>query len=276
MAKRFDLVVIGTGAGGSVVATKCRQAGWSVALVDSRPYGGTCALRGCDPKKVLVGAAETIDAARRLRGKGVEGELRIAWPELMQFKRTFTEPVPANAEKRFAEAGITMFHGTARFVGPTSLQATHAIGRPRWGNISAGFRYHGSHDASLPSGQLRAQRVLPRGHVDGVSAVGVRGGGTARVGRLDRDRHPRVRGGAARGPARHPAGAGALAGVQRIHQRKGQHQSRPETRGSPREIYGGHPVSVNTPAGAHRFSACPPKPPAKAGLPRRPQAEGGL
>src|SRR5438445_48644 len=55
MAEKFDLVVIGTGTGASAVAHACRSAGWKVAIVDSRPFGGTCALRGCDPKKVLVG-----------------------------------------------------------------------------------------------------------------------------------------------------------------------------------------------------------------------------
>ena len=61
MAKNFDLVVIGTGSAASTVAFRCRSAGWQVAVIDSRPFGGTCALRGCDPKKVLVGAAEVID-----------------------------------------------------------------------------------------------------------------------------------------------------------------------------------------------------------------------
>ena len=49
--KTFDLIVIGTGVAASTVAWKCRSAGWSVAIVDSRPFGGTCALRGCDPKE---------------------------------------------------------------------------------------------------------------------------------------------------------------------------------------------------------------------------------
>jgi len=122
MARHFDLVVLGTGAGASAVATKCRKAGWSVAIVDSRPYGGTCALRGCDPKKVLVGAAEAVDGARRLREKGLEGDVRIRWRDLMRFKRSFTEPVPAGREQALAEQGITTFHGIARFVGQTSLE----------------------------------------------------------------------------------------------------------------------------------------------------------
>jgi glutathione reductase (NADPH) len=57
----FDLIVIGSGTAGSTVASTCRSAGWTVAVVDSLPFGGTCALRGCDPKKVLVGMADLVD-----------------------------------------------------------------------------------------------------------------------------------------------------------------------------------------------------------------------
>jgi glutathione reductase (NADPH) len=120
--KHFDLIVLGSGVAGSTVAEKCRAAGWNVAIVDAGPYGGTCALRGCDAKKVLLGAAEAVDAVRRLAGKGVEGEVRIDWPTLMQFKRTFTEPIPDSREQQLANAGISTFHGTARFVGPTVLE----------------------------------------------------------------------------------------------------------------------------------------------------------
>jgi glutathione reductase (NADPH) len=123
MTKQFDLVAIGTGAGASAVAWKFQEAGRRAAVVDSRPYGGTCALRGCDPKKVLVGAAEALDRVQRMDGKGVLGEgARIDWPALMQFKRTFTQPVPAAREREFVEAGIAALHGRARFVGPRGLR----------------------------------------------------------------------------------------------------------------------------------------------------------
>ena len=55
--KSYDLIVIGTGSAASAVAYTCRSADWQVAVIDSRPFGGTCAVRGCDPQKVLVGAA---------------------------------------------------------------------------------------------------------------------------------------------------------------------------------------------------------------------------
>jgi glutathione reductase (NADPH) len=123
MRKQFDLIVIGTGTAASTAAYECRSAGWSVAIVDSRPFGGTCALRGCDPKKVLVGAAEVIDWVRRMNGRGVDADgARIDWGELMQFKRTFTDPVPKSQEQGLAKAGITAFHGRARFVDSTVVE----------------------------------------------------------------------------------------------------------------------------------------------------------
>ncbi len=87
--KKYDLVAIGTGTAAAVAAARCRSAGWTVAVVDHLPFGGTCAIRGCDPKKVLVGAAEAIDHARRMQSKGVSGEPSIAWRDLMRFTRTF-------------------------------------------------------------------------------------------------------------------------------------------------------------------------------------------
>jgi glutathione reductase (NADPH) len=58
---KYDLVIIGTGVAASHAANKCSSADWRVAIIDYRPFGGTCALRGCDPKKVLVSAEEAID-----------------------------------------------------------------------------------------------------------------------------------------------------------------------------------------------------------------------
>lgn len=120
--RRFELVVIGTGSAASAVAARCRKAGWSVAVIDELPFGGTCALRGCDPKKVLIGNAEAIEWARRLAGKGVRQDgLRIDWPELMRFKRSMIAGVPERKEEGFRKAGIEIFHGQARFTGPTTL-----------------------------------------------------------------------------------------------------------------------------------------------------------
>ncbi len=117
----YDLIVIGTGTAAQVTAARVRHAGRSVAMIDHRPFGGTCALRGCDPKKMLVSGAEAVDWARRMHRRGVVGELRINWKELIAFKRTFTDPVPKKREESFAKQGIDAFHGMARFSGPDTV-----------------------------------------------------------------------------------------------------------------------------------------------------------
>ena len=95
----YDLIVIGTGTAAQVASARVRRAGRSVAVIDNLPFGGTCALRGCDPKKMLVAGAETVDMTRRMRGRGVVDESRIHWKDLIAFKRTFTDPVPGKREQ---------------------------------------------------------------------------------------------------------------------------------------------------------------------------------
>ena len=140
-AEDLDLVVIGAGTGANGVARACAKEGWRVAIVDSLPYGGTCALRGCDPKKMLVGVTEALDWADRMKGNGLRTEsIRIDWPEMMAFKRTFTGPMPARLEDGFAELGIETLHGTARFVGPQQVRVGRRTLKARHFHIATGAR----------------------------------------------------------------------------------------------------------------------------------------
>jgi glutathione reductase (NADPH) len=120
----FDLIVIGTGTAASTAASECRSAGWNVAIIDSLPFGGTCALRGCEPKKVLVEAAKIIDSNQRHENKGITGSggISINWSDLIRFKRTFTEPFTKHREDGYIKAGIVPFHGHAQFIGPNAVK----------------------------------------------------------------------------------------------------------------------------------------------------------
>lgn len=122
MAREYDLVILGAGTAAMTAASRVKAAGWSVAVVDFRPFGGTCALRGCDPKKMLLSGSTAIDRVRRMRGKGVAGDVRISWSELMAFKRTFTDPVPERQERNYHRMGVDTLHGQAKFTGPQSLE----------------------------------------------------------------------------------------------------------------------------------------------------------
>jgi glutathione reductase (NADPH) len=138
MAQQYDLAIIGTGTAATVAALHARDAGWGVAVIDMRRFGGTCQLRGCDPKKVLVDAAAACDHARRLHGKGITGDTRIDWQELMAFKRGFTEPVPERKENLYADKGIDAFHGRARFSGKNTLEVDGQTLEARYILIAAG------------------------------------------------------------------------------------------------------------------------------------------
>jgi len=143
MTRSYDLIVIGAGMAGVSAASKCAAQGWNVAIVDALPYGGTCALRGCDPKKILRRGAEIIDSARMMRGKGIDDVgLSVNWGDLMKHKHGFTDPVPQNMEDSLSENGIDTLHGVARFTDRNSIKidgipydATHFLiatgARPR-------------------------------------------------------------------------------------------------------------------------------------------------
>jgi glutathione reductase (NADPH) len=136
----YDLIVIGTGTAAQVAAVRIRRTGRTVAVIDHRPFGGTCALRGCDPKKMLVSGAEAVDWARRMKGRGVIGETHIDWPELIAFKRSFTDPIPKKREESFAEHGIVALHGVARFTGPDTVAVDGRMLQGRNILIAAGAR----------------------------------------------------------------------------------------------------------------------------------------
>lgn len=124
---RFDVIVIGTGVAGRTAAGELPMAGKKVAVVDKREFGGTCALRGCHPKKVLFSAAEVVERAHGQAEGGVSGTVAIDWPALIAFKRTFTGPMPPMLEKMLVDGGATPIHGVARFVSPDTVDVNGAL-----------------------------------------------------------------------------------------------------------------------------------------------------
>lgn len=141
MADAFDLIVIGTGVAATTIAEACRRTGWRVAIVDHRPYGGTCMLRGCDPKKLLSGVAELVDLARRFAHDGVYAEhLALSWPALMQFKRSFLAPLPDAVERRLGTEQIAKYHGLAHFVDPHRIAVGQDVLEGQWIAIATGSR----------------------------------------------------------------------------------------------------------------------------------------
>ena len=124
MIREFDVLVIGTGTSGYTLALACCKAGRSVAVADNRPYGGTCAMRGCQPKKYhLVGAAEVVQLTHQMSTIGIHPVAGLDRAALMRSKTAFTSAVPGRTEHDFQQAGIERFHGTAQFASPAEIRA---------------------------------------------------------------------------------------------------------------------------------------------------------
>lgn len=125
--KTYDVFVIGSGMSGMTVANKCASKGLTVGITDELPYGGTCALRGCDPKKVLVGVTKAAEHTRKFQGKGIESAAKIDWKELMAFKESFVQPVPGQMEKGYKKKQISTYHEPARFISKNRLEVGKEI-----------------------------------------------------------------------------------------------------------------------------------------------------
>ncbi|HEX4114244.1 MAG TPA: NAD(P)/FAD-dependent oxidoreductase [Solirubrobacteraceae bacterium] len=77
--RMFDVIVIGAGPAGEVVAGRLAGGGNEVALVESQLVGGECAFYACMPSKALLRPAEALAEARRVPGtaQAVTGELDV-------------------------------------------------------------------------------------------------------------------------------------------------------------------------------------------------------
>lgn len=118
----YQVIVIGGGNAGQGAAFRTARGGKKTALVDRGDVGGLCALRGCNPKKVMVRASEVLDEVRRAGLHGITtGPIAIDWSKVVDRLHTFTDPIPGQVEHSLAKSGIDRLRGTARFLGPDRI-----------------------------------------------------------------------------------------------------------------------------------------------------------
>jgi len=118
MTTHFDVLVLGAGNAGMAAAGIARDAGKTVAMVESRDVGGTCPIRGCVPKKVLVAAAQVLDQIARAPTHHIQiAAPKLDWAQLIERKETFIAGVPDDFRASLERRGITLIEGRARFTG---------------------------------------------------------------------------------------------------------------------------------------------------------------
>jgi mycothione reductase len=126
---RFDLVVVGAGAGLLLVEEGLRR-GLKVALVEPGKVGGTCLTRGCIPSKVLVAPADAVRQAEHARRIGIDLRLEgIDW-DLMSRRMWKKIDLSRDMEKKLAGVdNLTLFRGTGEFTGDRRMRVRLDDGR---------------------------------------------------------------------------------------------------------------------------------------------------
>ncbi len=113
----FDLFVIGGGSGGVRGARMAAASGTRVAVAEEYRYGGTCVIRGCVPKKLMVYASHFHEDFADAAGYGWSlGETAFDWSALIAAKDREIGRLEAVYERLLAEAGVTALHGRARLL----------------------------------------------------------------------------------------------------------------------------------------------------------------
>lgn len=112
--QNFDLLVVGAGSGGVAAARRAAAHGANVAIVESDRVGGTCVIRGCIPKKLMMYASGYAGLFKEAAGYGwLVDSARFdmaAWAESMEREISRLESV---YEGLLAESGVSLIHGAA-------------------------------------------------------------------------------------------------------------------------------------------------------------------
>ncbi len=119
MPSEVDVIVLGSGNAGFAAVGAAHNAGKSAVIVESRDIGGTCPLRGCVPKKVLVAAAECLHQIALAPKHHISvGPATLDWQKLIARKQTFVDGVPDDFRKSLENRNIQVAEGPAKFIGP--------------------------------------------------------------------------------------------------------------------------------------------------------------
>jgi pyruvate/2-oxoglutarate dehydrogenase complex dihydrolipoamide dehydrogenase (E3) component len=123
--QKYDIAVIGGGAGGLVVASVAAQLGLNVVLVEKeQQLGGDCLHYGCVPSKALLRASRVAHIVRQASGYGIDtGDAEVDMQQVNHFIHDAVTTIQHHdSHERFRELGCDIFTGDASFVSANSIQ----------------------------------------------------------------------------------------------------------------------------------------------------------
>src|SRR6266542_3029480 len=121
----YDAIIIGTGQAGPALARRLAGAGWKIAVIERKLFGGTCVNTGCTPTKALVASAYAAYLAHRAADYGVTigGPVGVDMKAVKARKDAVVRPSHEGVERSLKRLkGCTVFEGHGRFVGPKQVQ----------------------------------------------------------------------------------------------------------------------------------------------------------
>jgi glutathione reductase (NADPH) len=113
----YDFFVIGAGSGGVRASRMAASFGAKVAVAEAYRPGGTCVIRGCVPKKLMVYAAHFHEDFEDARGYGwTVPEAHFSWPKLIEAKDREIARLEGIYERLLVNAGVTLIRSRAKVV----------------------------------------------------------------------------------------------------------------------------------------------------------------
>src|SRR6201988_2249671 len=115
----YDAIIIGTGQSGPALARRLVAAGWRVAIIERKRFGGTCINTGCTPTKTLIASAYAAHIARRAADYGVTiaGAVKVDMKVVKARKDAVVAPSHDGVERSLKTlTGCTVYEGHGHFV----------------------------------------------------------------------------------------------------------------------------------------------------------------
>src|SRR5215475_2501294 len=130
--EEYDLVILGSGTGGTVAAWTFASKGQRVAVIERKYVGGSCQNIACLPSKNVVHSAKVASYFRRSEEFGITTEnWKISMPAVRERKRKMVKGLIEVQLDFYEKSGAELVWGSGRFVEPKTIEVTTTEGSTR-------------------------------------------------------------------------------------------------------------------------------------------------